>query len=133
MISVETEEPTPEQASEVPSTPPKSPSRARSLTKKIKEMLTPRSKGSPTKSLKSKKSKKSKRGDDEDDEGSESLPPIPMQILVDPEQLEQTDSVEEQPQISGNSDEMYLKMKEAGITPEQLNALAEQGLTIAEG
>jgi len=68
---------------------------------------------------------------DEDDE-SASPPPIPMQILVEAEDnTEKADSVEEQP--SGNSDEMYLKIKEAGITQQQFRALAQAGLTIAEG
>ena len=62
------------------------------------------------------------------------MPPIPMQIVVAPEDLEQPEEQEDgQPQISGNSDEMYNKIKEAGITREQFLALAQAGLTISEG
>lgn len=68
-----------------------------------------------------------------EDSEDESLPPVPDQIICKPDEMEPSPELEPLPVITGNSDEMYLKIKEAGITVEQFRALAQAGLTISEG
>ena len=97
------------------------------------------SKSKPTNTTKSQKTSspaKSRRSiESSDDEGN--LPPVPMQIVIEPEGEEKArpdfEEIKEQVDVDGNSDEMYLKIKDAGITQEQFRALAKAGLTIAEG
>lgn len=94
---------------------------------------------SPTKEKEKEKEKEEEEEEEEDytDSDEEDLPPIPMQIMVDPEELQEQiqtlPSTDDAPIISGNSDEMYQKIKQAGITQEQFRKLTQAGLTIAEG
>ncbi|GAX19838.1 hypothetical protein FisN_11Lh290 [Fistulifera solaris] len=75
---------------------------------------------------------KPKPQEHEDDSSSEeSMPPVPTQILIRPDQEDETDEEREAPQqIKGNNDEIYSKIKHAGITQEQFLALTQAGLTI---
>jgi hypothetical protein len=75
-----------------------------------------------------------------DDNKHQTIPAIPKQIIVDPEEMELRAGVIDEhegsnidPNVDGNSDDMYLKIKGAGITLAQFRALASVGLTIAEG
>ena len=68
---------------------------------------------------------------DEESYSDDSLPPVPTQIMIRPDQDNETDEEKDSPpQISGNSDEIYNKIKHAGITQEQIIALTQAGLTI---
>ncbi|GAX14746.1 hypothetical protein FisN_11Hh290 [Fistulifera solaris] len=85
-----------------------------------------------SKSIGRKVEPKPKSQDYEDYSSSEeSMPPVPTQILIRPDQEDETDEEKEVPQqVKKNSDEIYSKIKHAGITQEQFLALTQAGLTI---
>jgi hypothetical protein len=97
-----------------------------------------KSTSSRAKSTRSRAKSKSRRPEpvelEDDSDSSSVLPPVPMQIVCSgAEDAVPPPDFEETPTISGNSDDMFRKIKSAGITQEQFLALAEAGLTIAEG
>ena len=59
--------------------------------------------------------------------------PIPTQIVFEKEEMPSKVVKHDDSPVPGNSDEIYNKIKSAGITLEQFRALAEVGLTIIEG
>jgi hypothetical protein len=85
-----------------------------------------------SKSIGRKVEPKPKPQDYEDYSSSEeSMPPVPTQILIRPDQEDETDEEKEAPKlITKNNDEIYSKIKHAGITQEQFLALTQAGLTI---